>query len=118
MVCSGCSGMDTTLSSPAAFDTLPVSPRRQTPALDEDDRLIPHFIRAEANLLRLPLFALHTKGLRTLDGIECSGRRLDGDGQLHDFTFRATRNTATLYPGPLARAVHLAFLSIMTEQGL
>jgi hypothetical protein len=88
------------------------------PAPDWEDRLLPHFIRAEANLLRLPLFALHTKGLRTLDGIECSGRRTDGRGQVHDFTFRATRNTATLYPGPLSRAAHLAFLDIMTERGL
>ena len=34
-------------------------------------QLTPRFIKAEANLLRLPLFALSTKGLRTLDGIEC-----------------------------------------------
>lgn len=98
----------------------------------EDDRLasaleeIPHadvqesrprLIKTEANLLRLPLFALHTKGLKTLDGIECSGR-VHRDGQTHQFTFRATRNTATLYPGPLARSAHLAFLSILTDQGL
>lgn len=75
-----------------------------------------HIIRAEANLLRLPLFALHTKGLRTLDGIECSGR-IKRDGETHQFTFRATRNTATLYPGPLSRAAHAAFLSIMTDHG-
>lgn len=82
-----------------------------------EDNLIPHFIRAEANLLRLPLFALHAKRLRTLDGISCSGRITRG-GETHQFQFRATRNTATLYPGPLARTAHLAFLSIITEQGL
>lgn len=81
-----------------------------------EDNLIPHFIRAEANLLRLPLFALHTKRLKTLDGIECTGR-ITRDGETHQFRFRATRNTAWLYPGPLARAAHLAFLSIITEQG-
>ena len=74
-------------------------------------------VRAEANLLRFPLFALHTKGLKSLDGLECSGR-ITRDGQTHQFTFRATRNTATLYPGPLARAAHIAFLSILTEEGL
>ena len=56
-------------------------------------------IRAEANLLRLPLFALSTKGLRNLDGIECSGR-IHRDGQTVQFRYAATRNTATLYPGP------------------
>jgi hypothetical protein len=86
-----------------------------SPAAWEDD-LIPHSVRAEANLLRLPLFALHTKRLKTLDGIECSGR-ITRSGETHQFWFRATRNTATLYPGPLARAAHLAFLSIITEHG-
>lgn len=73
-------------------------------------------IRAEANLLRLPLFALSTKGLRNLDGIECSGR-IHRDGQTVQFRYSATRNTATLYPGPLARNAHLAFLSMLTERG-
>lgn len=76
----------------------------------------PQLIKTEANLLRLPLFALHTKRLKTLDGIECHGR-MTRDGETHDFTFRATRNTATLYPGPLARSAHLAFLSKVTDQG-
>lgn len=88
----------------------------QFPAVP-DEKLLPHFIRAEANLLRLPLFALGTKGLKTLDGVECKGT-ITRDGQTHQFTLRATRNTATLYPGPLARAAHLAFLSLLTEQGL
>lgn len=79
--------------------------------------LNPNIVKSEANLLRLPLFALHTKRLKTLDGIECRGR-ITRDGQTQAFTFRATRNTATLYPGPLARSAHLAFLSIVTEHGL
>jgi len=76
----------------------------------------PRLVKAEANLLRLPLFALHTKRLKTLDGIECRGRTTR-DGRTHQLLFRATRNTATLYPGPLARSAHLAFLSILTEAG-
>jgi hypothetical protein len=75
-----------------------------------------NIIRAEANFLRLPLFALNTKNLKSLDGIECQGR-ITRDGQTQRFVFRATRNTATLYPGPLARAAHLAFLSLLTERG-
>src|SRR5262249_23174691 len=39
-------------------------------------------------------------------------------GISHEFLFRATRNTATPYPGPLARSAHLAFLSLVTERGL
>ena len=73
-------------------------------------------IRAEANLLRFPLFALQTKNLKTLDGIECSGR-MTRRGESYQFTYRATRNTARLYPGPLARRAHLAFLSLLNEQG-
>jgi hypothetical protein len=75
------------------------------------------FIKAEANLLRLPLFALSTKGLRTLDGIECRGL-ITRNGTVHEYKFRATRNTNTLYPGPLARSAHLAILSIATEHGV
>src|SRR3954464_9497154 len=78
---------------------------------------IPRFIKAEANLLRLPLFALQTKGLRSLDGIECRGTISRG-GETHQFVLRASRSTSTLYPGPLSRAAHLAFLSLATERGL
>lgn len=78
---------------------------------------LPRFVKVEANLLRLPLFALHTKGLRSLDAIECRGR-LTRTEVTHEFTFRAFRSTATPYPGPLARSAHLAFLSILTERGL
>lgn len=95
----------------------PLPPAQASHLTRDLESLLPHFIRAEANLLRLPLFALHTKGLKTLDGIECRGRS-SRDGQTHEFTFRATRNTDTLYPGPLARAAHGAFLDLMTERGL
>ncbi len=78
---------------------------------------VPRFVKVEANLLRLPLFALHTKGLRSLDAIECRGQ-LTRKEVTHEFTFRAFRSTATSYPGPLARSAHLAFLSLLTERGL
>lgn len=73
-------------------------------------------LKAEVNLLRLPLFALHTKGLSTLEGIECRGR-VQRDGQMHEYLLRVSRNTASLYPGPLSRKVHFALLSIATERG-
>jgi hypothetical protein len=91
------------------------SPSEEQPGR-ELQQLGPRFIKAEANLLRLPLFALRTKGLRTLDGIECRGTITRND-ETHDFVFRASRSTATLYPGPLSRAVHLAFLSLATDRG-
>ena len=65
-------------------------------------------------MVRLPLFALQTKGLKTLDGIECSGT-LTRNSETHQFTFVAARSTLTPYPGPLARRAHLAILSIATE---
>src|SRR5262245_45681914 len=73
-------------------------------------------VKAEVNLLRFPLFALSTKGLKTLDGIECRGV-LRRDGQDLPYTLRATRNTASLYPGPLARRIHFALLALATERG-
>jgi hypothetical protein len=81
-----------------------------------ESNLLPRFIRAEANLLRLPLFALHTKGLRTLDGIQCRGETTRNDVR-HEFSLITSRSTRTLYPGPLARRAHLAFLSLATERG-
>jgi hypothetical protein len=72
-------------------------------------------LKAEVNLLRLPVFALSTKGLRTLNGLEVKGvfRR---DGEQHEYAFRTARSVDTLYPGPLARAAHLALLSLGTER--
>jgi hypothetical protein len=85
--------------------------------LQEEIKSPDRTIKAEANLLRLPLFALHTKGLRTLEGIECRGQ-LTRDGKTHEYVLRISRNTASLYPGPLSRKIHFAFLSIATERGL
>ena len=101
----------TPTDQPSAEERSDVTPLPQPAA-----NLLPRFIRAEANFLRLPLFALQTKGLRTLDGIECRGT-ITRNGERHDFTLKASRSTASPYPGPLARAAHLAFLSIATERG-
>lgn len=74
-------------------------------------------VRVEANFLRLPLFTLDNKHMRTMDGLRCEGtfRR---DGKSFAFTYVVTRNTATHYPGPLARSAHFALLSIATDHRL
>ncbi|MBA3311786.1 MAG: hypothetical protein M3552_18010 [Planctomycetota bacterium] len=77
----------------------------------------PETVAAEANLLRLPLFALGTKGLKELDGFEFRGT-IGSGGITRAFLLRTARNTATAYPGPLSRSAHLAFLAILTERGL
>ncbi|WP_298861984.1 hypothetical protein [uncultured Gimesia sp.] len=77
----------------------------------------PAIIRAEANFLRFPFFALHSKGLRQLDGIECIGRK-QIHGRNHEFKLSVTRNTKHLFPGTLSRSVHYALLSILQEQGI
>ena len=76
----------------------------------------PEIVRAEANFLRFPLFALHTKGLRNRDGIECVGRK-HIHGQVHEFHLSITRNTKHVYPGPLSRSAHFALLSIQQDRG-
>ena len=86
---------------------------KTVPAGDDLDSVV----RVEANFLRLPLFALDTKHLRTMEGIHCEGT-LRREGQNVAFSYTVTRNTATLYPGPLARAAHFALLSLATDSGL
>lgn len=85
-------------------------------ALQQDSRSPDRTIKAEANLLRLPLFALHTKGLKSLEGIECRGQ-LTRDGKTQSYVLRVSRNTASLFPGTLSRKIHFAFLSIATDHG-
>jgi hypothetical protein len=81
------------------------------------DTLAQQVVRVEANFLRLPLFTLDNKHMRTMDGLRCEGTFRRG-GKSFAFTYVVTRNTATYYPGPLARSAHFALLSIATERGL
>ncbi len=76
----------------------------------------PSIIRAEANLLRFPFFALHTKGRWQMDGVQCIGRKRI-NGKSHKSTLSITRNTKYLYPGSLSRKVHFALLDLMEECG-
>ena len=74
------------------------------------------FVKAEANLLRFPFFALKTKGLKAVTGYECKGK-LARDGVVYKFTYKTSRNVDMTYPGALSRSVHLAFLNLLSEQG-
>ncbi len=91
--------------------------RQATPLASIADEVGQQVVRVEANFLRLPLFTLDNKHMRTMDGLHCEGtfRR---SGKSFAFTYTVTRNTATYYPGPLARSVHFALLSIATDRGL
>lgn len=73
------------------------------------------FIRVEANLLRFPIFSLSTKGLKNVDQIQCVGVKREGTRE-HRFALTVSRNTRFVYPGPLARKIHFALLSILYEQ--
>lgn len=81
------------------------------------EALAQQVVRVEANFLRLPLFTLDNKHMRTMDGLRCEGTFRRG-GKSYAFAFAVTRNTATYYPGPLARSAHFALLSIATDAGI
>ncbi len=81
------------------------------------DTLAQQLVRVEANFLRLPLFSLDNKHMRTMDGLHCEGTFRRG-GKSFAFSYSVTRNTATYYPGPLARSVRFALLSMATDRGL
>ena len=66
-------------------------------------------LKAEATLLRLPIFALAVKGSATLDGFEFRFTRRRGERTV-DSIVRTERDEKTPYPGPLARRVHMAIL--------
>jgi len=91
--------------------------RQTTPLSSIADDVGQQVVRVEANFLRLPLFTLDNKHMRTMDGLHCEGtfRR---SGKSFAFTYTVTRNTATYYPGPLARSAHFALLSIATDRCL
>ena len=80
----------------------------------------PQIVRAETNFLRFPLFALGTKNLKRIDFREYRGTRKieakSGQQQKVAFTYRVSRNTDQQYPGPLARKIHFALLSMMQRQ--
>jgi hypothetical protein len=73
-------------------------------------------LKAEATLLRIPIFALAVKGLASLDGIEFRHTVKRGEETLQ-VSIRTERDTELPYPGPLSRRIHMAFLSQIAEQG-
>jgi hypothetical protein len=73
-------------------------------------------LRAEATLLRVPIFALAIKGSASLDGFEFRHSRRRGERTVES-VIRTERDEKTPYPGPLSRRVHMAVLSMVTERG-
>jgi hypothetical protein len=80
------------------------------------DELKRRILRAEATLLRVPIFALAVKGSATLDGFEYRHTRRRGESKV-DLIIRTERDRGQPYPGPLARRVHMAVLSLIAERG-
>jgi hypothetical protein len=73
-------------------------------------------LKAEATLLRIPIFSLAVKGSASLDGFEFRYARKRGD-QTVEVTIRTERDADLPYPGPLSRRVHMAILSLVSERG-
>jgi hypothetical protein len=72
-------------------------------------------VRQEANLLRFPFFALGRKGLRNHKGLLIRGQS-KVDTQSYDFEYWITCNSNDLYPGQLARKVHMGLLCLMQQK--
>ena len=73
-------------------------------------------LRAEATLLRVPIFALAIKGSASLDGFEFRHSRKRGERTVES-VIRTERDAKAPYPGPLSRRVHMAVLSLVTDRG-
>jgi hypothetical protein len=73
-------------------------------------------LKAEATLLRIPIFALAVKGSANLDGIEFRYARRRGDESV-EVAIRTERDPQLPYPGPLSRRIHMACLSLVAERG-
>ena len=72
-------------------------------------------VKQEANLLRFPFFALGRRGLQNHKGLLIRGQS-KLDEQTYDFEYRITCNSDDLYPGQLARKVHMGLLRIMQSK--
>jgi hypothetical protein len=73
-------------------------------------------LRAEAALLRVPIFALAVKGSAALDGFEYRQVRRRGDRTVES-VIRTERDEKAPYPGPLSRRAHMAVLSLVADAG-
>jgi hypothetical protein len=73
-------------------------------------------LKAEATLLRIPIFALAVKGSASLDGFEFRYARRRGERDV-EVAIHTERDPELPYPGPLSRRIHMAFLSLVAEGG-
>jgi hypothetical protein len=101
--------------NPIPFRHKQTGEEQSAPDVLQTPLALPRIISAEANLLKLPLFALARNSL-TMTGIECRGE-IRREGKKHQFTFKSTRGMEYHYPGTLSRTVHMAFLSMVREHG-
>jgi hypothetical protein len=103
---------------PTLFDAEPMAtPAREPGQPDLSPSILngAGIIKQEANLLRFPFFALGRKGLRNHKGLLIVGQS-KLDSQTYDFEYRITCNSDDLYPGQLARKVHMGLLRIMQSK--
>ena len=95
-----------------------LSPGRQSLKSDSENQCpltSASIVRQEANLLRFPFFALGRKGLRNHKGLLIRGQS-KLDNQSYDFEYWITCNSNDLYPGQLARKVHMGLLCLMQQK--
>jgi hypothetical protein len=106
----------------SALDTISQSlfdfPRQPAPsaAVEKPSHLTSAaIVRQEANLLRFPFFALGRRGLRNHKGLLIRGQS-KLDNQSYDFEYWITCNSNDLYPGQLARKVHMGLLRVLQSK--
>jgi hypothetical protein len=100
--------------SQSLFDT-PCPPEKVDAAISQSPLTSAAIIKQEANLLRFPFFALGRRGLRNHKGLLIRGQS-KLDNQSYDFEYRITCNTDDIYPGQLARKVHMGLLRVMQRK--
>jgi hypothetical protein len=90
-------------------------PSDPQPAVNPSPLTSAAIIKQEANLLRFPFFALGRRGLRNHKGLLIRGQS-KLESQTYDFEYRITCNTDDIYPGQLARKVHMGLLRLMQRK--
>ena len=101
--------------SQSLFDAPRRSPEVAKPIVTPSPLTSAAIVKQEANLLRFPFFALGRRGLQNHKGLLIRGQS-KLDEQTYDFEYRITCNSDDLYPGQLARKVHMGLLRLMQSK--
>ena len=80
---------------------------------NNNEIILPEIIKSEVNLLKLPFFALSTKGLRKK--METEYRDIKRGNQKVEILWSVSANPKYGYPGPFDREVHKAIEQIISE---